>query len=139
MTKKSIYLTRIRDDSAYPAFRKLVNFFAFITYIGGGLAILSGLMRIGNLVTMLSIKSMDSRLYSEVMVACISPFVFGLVAIIIAMVSKEASLMLADIADSITDFNSRSEERTLNPSTFVPNVPNAPPIMPTKPPTRNLW
>jgi hypothetical protein len=87
--QKLTYLSRIRSQSAYPWIRRLSTFVAFIFYsialfmvvVSVGLAGLAGLLSI--------------------------PVAF--LFVIAGAVLKEASILLADIADSVTDLNCRYE------------------------------
>jgi hypothetical protein len=88
--QKLTYLSRIRSQSAYPWIRRLSTFVAFIFYsialfmvvVSVGLAGLAGLLSI--------------------------PVAF--LFVIAGAVLKEASILLADIADSVTDLNCRYEQ-----------------------------
>jgi hypothetical protein len=88
--QKLHYLSRIRSQSAYPWIRRLSTFVAFIFYsialfmvvVSVGLAGLAGLLSI--------------------------PVAF--LFVIAEAVLKEASILLADIADSVTDLNCRYEQ-----------------------------
>jgi hypothetical protein len=87
--QKLHYLSRIRSQSAYPWIRRLSTFVAFIFYsialfmvvVSVGLAGLAGLLSI--------------------------PVAF--LFVIAGSVLKEVSIMVADIADSVTDLNCRYE------------------------------
>jgi hypothetical protein len=88
--QKQHYLLRIRSQSAYPWVRRLSTFVAFIFYsialfmvvVSVGLAGLAGLLSI--------------------------PVAF--LFVIAGAVLKEVSIMVSDIADSVTDLNSRYEQ-----------------------------
>ena len=88
--QKLTYLLRIRSQSAYPWIRRLSTFVAFVFYsialfmvvLGVGLFGMAGLLAV--------------------------PVAF--LFVIAGAVLKEASIMLADIADSITDLNARYEQ-----------------------------
>lgn len=88
--QKLTYLLRIRSQSAYPWIRRLSTFVAFVFYsialfmvvLGVGLFGMAGLLAV--------------------------PVAF--LFVIAGAVLKEASIMLADIADSVTDLNSRYEQ-----------------------------
>ena len=88
--QKLTYLLRSRSQSAYPWIRRLSTFVAFVFYsialfmvvLGVGLFGMAGLLAV--------------------------PVAF--LFVIAGAVLKEASIMLADIADSITDLNSRYEQ-----------------------------
>ena len=99
---KQKYIQRIRSESAYPVFRSLVSTFAVLFYIFGALLIVAGLI-IG--------FSLIAREGAAALAAMFGGVIAGLICIIIGRVSKEASFMLADLADSITDLNSRHEQQ----------------------------
>lgn len=87
---KEIYLHRIRSQSSYPLIRKVATFVAFLFY------------SIAFLIVVVAVK-----LYS----------LYGLFSLPIALIFaiaggllKEVSIIVADIADSITDLNSRYEQ-----------------------------
>lgn len=96
------YIQRIRSESAYPVFRSLVNTFAILLYIFGALFIVAGFI-IG--------FSLIAREGAAALAAMFGGVIAGLIYIIIGRVSKEASFMFADLADSITDLNSRYEQQ----------------------------
>ena len=87
--QKELYLLRIRSQSAYPLLRKVATFVAFLFY------------SIAFLIVLVAVK-----LYS----------LYGLFALPVALlfaiaggVLKEVCIMVADIADSVTDLNCRYE------------------------------
>lgn len=99
-TSKQTYIQRIRSTSAYPTFRTFIGIIALLLYIFGLIAIIGGVL--------LGLAAMQSGDQSGIIAIFLGPIV-GIIYIIIGKVLKEASLMLADIADSITDLNSRYE------------------------------
>jgi hypothetical protein len=95
---KKKYLDRIRSDSAYPAFRSVVNIIALLLYTVGILLLLAGV------VVGFGVGGADKNFG-----AFIAGIVLGLFYVILGKIIREVSLMLADVADSITDLNSRNE------------------------------
>jgi hypothetical protein len=96
--QKRKYLARIRSDSAYPAFRVIVNVVNLLLYALGGIAFA------GAIVFGFGLGRADSN----------PPMLFvgmamGIFYVVLGKVFREVSLMLADVADSITDLNSRYE------------------------------
>ena len=90
------YLEKLRGASAYPVFRKVVAVVTVVGYLIAGSfafgavlpAVLGGGDRIGpSTMMMLSVAAL---------------------IVIMARVGKEISLMVADIADAVLDFASRS-------------------------------
>jgi hypothetical protein len=96
------YIERIRAESAYPAFRSLVNLSAGVSVFCGAICILVGMIFI--LIGMVGLFA--SREGGQGLILAIA----GIVLILITKASKEASLMLADLVDSITDSNSQKED-----------------------------
>jgi hypothetical protein len=95
---KKQYLDRIRSDSAYPAFRSVVNIIALLLYAVGILLLLAGVL-VG-----FGVGGAGKNFG-----ALIAGIVLGLFYVILGKIVREVSLMLADVADSITDLNSRNE------------------------------
>jgi hypothetical protein len=96
--QKRKYLARIRSDSAYPAFRGMVNVVTLLIYALGGIAFAAAI------ACALGADS-NSSLKPIALVAVL----VGVVCMLLGKVFREVSLMLADVADSITDLNSRYE------------------------------
>ncbi len=97
-TKKQNYLSSIRSDSAYPTFRSVIGIIAILMYVLGGIVVLFGLIG--------GIGMMTQQFLPGVMTLFIS-ILIGVIYVVIGKIVKEAALMLADIADSITEANSR--------------------------------
>ncbi len=89
--QKLHYLLRIRSQSSYPWIRRLSTFVAFVFY------------SIALFMVMLGVGLFGMKGLLAVPVA----FLF----VIAGAVLKEASIMLADIADSVTDLNCRYEQQ----------------------------
>jgi hypothetical protein len=89
--QKLHYLLRIRSQSSYPWIRRLSTFVAFVFY---SIALFMVLLGVG-------LFGMKGLLAVPV------AFLF----VIAGAVLKEASIMLADIADSVTDLNCRYEQQ----------------------------
>ena len=105
---KQKYLDRIRSDSAYPAFRSVVNIIALLLYAVGILLLLAGVL------TGFGVVGGGTNV-----AALIGGIVLGLFYVILGKIIREVSLMLADVADSITDLNSRNENSDhLNKAAF---------------------
>ena len=89
--QKLHYLLRIRSQSSYPWIRRLSTFVAFVFY------------SIALFMVMLGVGLFGMKGLLAVPVA----FLF----VIAGAVLKEASIMLADNADSVTDLNCRYEQQ----------------------------
>jgi hypothetical protein len=100
---KQQYLRRIRSQSAYPTFRSLVRIIAVLFYILGALMVLGALVA--------GLAAMAREGFAGVLVL-FGGIILGLVYIVIGRVTQEAAFMLADIADSMTDLNSRYEAQS---------------------------
>ena len=97
---KKKYLDRIRSDSAYPAFRVVVNIIALLMYVLGAIMVIMPLVTL--FYSQVSLPGGNAA-------TAVFAMAIGVVVIILGKVLREASLMLADVADSITDLNSRNE------------------------------
>ena len=95
--EKKSHIERIRSESAYPTFRMMAELGCWIFWIIGVLGFLG-----------FSLKSLFSGQLG--MIGFIAGLIWVGVFYAAGLVFKEASLMLADLADSITDANSRHEE-----------------------------
>ena len=91
---KKLYLDRIRSESAYPAFRSVINVIALLFYCLGGLFFAGAFL---------------GGFQSGSPFLLVAGAAMGLLYLIIGKVLKEISLMLADIADSVIDANSHNE------------------------------
>ncbi len=99
-TPKAQYIQRIRSQSSYPTFRTFVGVIALLFYIIGAICILVGIS-----------AGISQQGIGSGMFALFAGVLIGIIYIVIGKVIKEASLMLADIADSITDLNSRNDQQ----------------------------
>ena len=108
-TIKQQYLQRIRYQSNYPTFKSVVGIVALLFYILAGVCAGAGFIGMKYGVTLGA---------DEI---GIMAFVLGLVLCLIlaaiGIIVKGASLILADIGDSITDLNSRYEQESEEGST----------------------
>jgi hypothetical protein len=102
-TPKAQYIQRIRTQSTYPTFRTFVGVIALLFYIIGAICILGGIIGM--------FAGMSQQGLGPGVIALFLGILIGLIYIVIGKLIKEASLMLADIADSITDVNSRYEQQ----------------------------
>lgn len=94
---KDDYVDQIRLDSMYPTFRLLIKIVAFLLYLVGFLTILGALV----------VAAFGGGRGSTPLVTAIGGTVIGIVQIVVGKFFGEASVMLADIADSTLEFHSR--------------------------------
>ncbi len=99
---KKKYLDRIRSDSAYPAFRKAVNVITLLLYTIGAMCLLGAAIVWVSIMT----KQLEGSHASAIVVGLL----LGVFYLVLGKVFREVSLMLVDVADSITDLNSRYEQ-----------------------------
>jgi len=95
---KQQYLQSIRTDSAYPVYRSVIGLIALLGYLFAGVLALGAL--IGGLTTMGTSFLMG-------LVALLTGGIFAAIVFLLAKMSKEAALMIVDLADSTVDANSR--------------------------------
>jgi hypothetical protein len=92
------YLQSIRAETAYPVYRGVIGTIALLGYV------LAGVIALGALVT--GLGAMASSFLTG-LITLVAGGVVAAITFLVAKLSKEASLMLADIADSTVDANSR--------------------------------
>ena len=97
--QKQHYLLRIRSQSAYPWIRRLSTFVAFVFYT-------IALMIFAISIVVGGLAAKGAFWFPIAAAALIVSTLF----FIAGAVLKEASILLADIADSVTDLNSRYEQ-----------------------------
>ena len=97
---KKAYLERIRKESSYPWFRKFISLIA-IVFIGLG----AGISLLGVIGGFSMGRNSGIIGFGTVLI----PVLAGLLFVAVGAILKEASIMVADIADSITDLNCRYE------------------------------
>lgn len=103
-SSKQRYIDQIRTNTAYPTYRTFIGILTILGYVFAGLIVLAGL---GVVVSPFGITYWAPSGGASYFV----PVASVIVAAIIVFASrlwKEASLLLADIADSITDANSKT-------------------------------
>lgn len=99
---KKNHIERIRSETAYPAFRMMTQFGCWIFWFIGGWGLLAAF------VDSFFGGYLSSQVGGALML--VAGLIWGLFMYFLGLVFKEASLMLADAADSVTDANSRHEE-----------------------------
>jgi len=98
--QKQAYLLRIRSQSAYPWIRRIATIVAFVFYT------IAFMLFAISVVVGLFAKSAIISPAPIIIVAAILSCLFAIAGAVL----KESSIMLADIADSITDLNCRYEQ-----------------------------
>jgi hypothetical protein len=96
--RKERYLARIREESAYPTFRKLNE-------VLSGLLILLGIL-------LLVLAAFVSAQSGSQLIPLVTIGLSGLLFIILGVVSREVASIAADIADSLLDANSQVNNTT---------------------------
>jgi hypothetical protein len=91
--RKERYLNRIRDESAYPTFRK-------VNEILGALLIVMGIL-------LLVLAAFASAQSGSGLIPLVTIGISGLFCIVAGVVSREVASIAADIADSLLDANSQ--------------------------------
>jgi hypothetical protein len=94
--QKIVYLDRIRSQSAYPWIRRIAGLVALFFYTLGAIFFFSGL-----------IATLTGNGGGGL--ALIFGALTGVLFFVVGAIIRETSIMVADIADSITDLNSRYE------------------------------
>ena len=98
---KTKYIDRIRKETAYPAFRAFISIISLLVIGMGFVLACVGAIGVGKALS-------GNFVYFELFMALI-PIVIGIILAAVGLILKEASIMIADIADSITDLNYRYE------------------------------
>ncbi|MEY4568285.1 MAG: hypothetical protein RLY14_3255 [Planctomycetota bacterium] len=101
-TPKSQNLQRIRSQSAYKTYRFFAKLVAILIYIYGTFRIFDAF------VSFLFPNEPGSALKGLLIMHI--AIIIGIIYIVLGKVLKEALLMLADIADSVTDMNTRNDQ-----------------------------
>lgn len=92
--QKIVYLDRIRSQSAYPWIRRIAGLVALFFYTLGAIWFFSGL-----------IATLTGNGGGGL--ALIFGALMGVLFFVVGVIIRETSIMVADIADSITDLNCR--------------------------------
>ena len=100
---KRLYIDHIRINTAYPNYRRFVGIVAILGYVLAGLLVLIALLGLFEDVSVGRYREGFAFFVGSVMAAVIIVFASRLL--------KEAALIFADIADSITDANSKASYR----------------------------
>jgi len=100
-TSKQRYMDEMRSNTAYPTYRGIVGIIAILGYMFAGLIVLLGVIVL--------VSPPNIMMWGPFGGGRVSYFVGALIVAVIIFVVvrfwKEASFILVDIADSITDSN----------------------------------
>ena len=99
-TRKQQYIDQIRTNTAYPNYRRFVGIVAILGYVLAGLLVL---------ITLLAfIEAVSVGEYREGFTFLVGSLIAAIIIISMSRLLKEAALIFSDIADSITDTNSKT-------------------------------
>ena len=99
-TTKQQYIDQIRTNTAYPNYRRFVGIVAILGYVLAGLLVL---------ITLLAfIEAVSVGEYREGFTFLVGSLIAAIIIIFMSRLLKEAALIFSDIADSITDTNSKT-------------------------------
>jgi hypothetical protein len=112
---KKEYIRRVRHESAYRTFRALATFGSVLFIVFGVLTILGGLV-VGGMQA-------RPRYYLIAFGYGIGGLLFGAACVVVGMALRQSAFILADVADSLTDFYSRHDQPPASPS-----LPQPPPL-----------
>ena len=96
---KQRYIDQIRINTAYPTYRRFAGILMIIGYVLAGLLVLVALLGL--------FEDVSVGQYREGFTFFIGSVIAAVIIIFASRLLKEAALIFADIADSITDANSR--------------------------------
>lgn len=101
---KKIYLEKIRDETAYPIFRRIIQIFSWLIIGFGILCIISSC--IAFLIFIIKGDGVPA------IMSLVGGVLIGIIYITLGRLLKELASVLADIADSVTEMNSRPSMTT---------------------------
>ena len=97
---KQRYIEQIRTNTVYPTYRRFVGILTILGYVLAGLLVLITLLA--------SIEAFSVGQYREGFTFFVGSVIAAVIIIFASRLLKEAALIFADIADSITDANSKT-------------------------------
>jgi hypothetical protein len=98
-TPRSQYIAQMRSRTAYPTFRALMNAYLILQYVCAAFVLIASLITVA-----VSFIGPDGAALVG-LASLISGLLLAAIIVVIAKVFYEASMMLADIADSLLDQN----------------------------------
>src|SRR4030042_644888 len=100
MGKYSEVIDQIRTNTAYPNYRRFVGIVAILGYVLAGLLVL---------ITLLAfIEAVSVGEYREGFTFLVGSVIVAIIIVFVSRLLKEVALIFSDIADSITDVNSKT-------------------------------
>jgi len=96
---KQRYIDQIRINTAYPTYRRFAGILMIIGYVLAGLLVLVALLGL--------FEDVSVGQYREGFTFFIGSVIAAVIIIFASRLLKEAALIFADIADSITDASSK--------------------------------
>lgn len=108
-TTKQQYLERIRRETAYPMYRNIIGIIAILGFVMAGLVGLGSLiLSLGIIIAGFSNQNILAGLLFG-LICLVQGLVWAAIIFFLARFWKEASLILVDIGDSITDANAKRD------------------------------
>ena len=101
-TTKSEYVKRLRTQSAYPTYRFFVRLIAMMFYIIGVFRVFDSFV---------DFLTVEPSSFLKGIITLLIASIVGIMYIVFGKFAKEAMMILADVADSITDINSRHDAK----------------------------
>ena len=97
---KQRYIEQIRTNTVYPTYRRFARILTILGYVLAGLLVL---------ITFLgSVEGFSVGEYLDAIAVSVGSVVVAVIIVFVSRLLKEAALIFADIADSITDANSKT-------------------------------
>ena len=97
---KRLYIDHIRINTSYPNYRRFVGIVTILGYVLAGLLVLIAFLS--------SIEDFSVGPYGEGPAFSVGCVIAAVIIVFASRLCKEVALVLADIADSITDANSKT-------------------------------
>ena len=96
---KQRYIEQIRTNTAYPTYRRFVGILTILGYVLAGLLVLIAFLG--------SVEGFSVGEYLDAIAVSVGSVVVAVIIVFLSRLLKEAALIFADIADSITDASSK--------------------------------
>jgi len=102
-TNKQQYIDQVRSNTVYPTYRRFVGIIMILGYVLAGLLVLIALLAL--------IEEIGVGQYRQGFAFFVGSVMAAVIIVFASRLLKEAALIFADIADSITDANSKASYR----------------------------